>query len=568
MPHLRRSLTLLIALFVSTASIRGFAQDAAPVPPAFEAKQGLVVSAQSDASEAGADVLRRGGTAVDAAVATAFALAVTHPEAGNIGGGGFMLVFPGDNRPPVCIDYRETAPAASSERMFAPDDGRFTCKMVGVPGTVRGLELAHRNFGKLPWRDLVMPSVHLAEQGFIVDQYLSDSLNELLKESPDFAELQRVYGKDGGQTPWRPGDRLVLPDLAKTLSAIADGGPDAFYRGPVADQLVAEMQAGHGIITHDDLLAYQAKKREPVHGTYRGFDIYGPPPPSSGGVCLLEMLNILEPLELRRHGRNSSEAMHFTVEAMKRAYCDRARYIGDPDFTAIPAELTDKAYAKQLAEKIPAWQSTPSAELAPEIALPPEGNHTTHFSVVDASGMAVSNTYTLEESYGARIVVKGAGFLLNNQMGDFNWQPGVTDRSGKIGTLANVIAPGKRMLSSQCPIVVARDGRAVLVTGSPGGRTIINTVLHVVLGVLEYELDLRAAVDAPRYHHQWLPDEVTFERNADAAYRAAIQRLRLIGHKTKLTDVQGSAHSIQIDPETGKKIGAADLRRSGAAAGN
>lgn len=532
-----------------------------------EAEHGLVVSAQRDASAIGVAAMKRGGTAVDAAVATAFALAVTHPEAGNIGGGGFMLIFPGDGRPPVCIDYRETAPAASTERMFASDEGRFTCKMVGVPGTVRGLELAHREFGKLPWRDVVMPSAELAEQGFVVDAYLAESLNELIKESSEFPELLRVYGKDGGKSPWAAGDRLVLPELAKTLRAIAEQGPDAFYTGAIADQFVAEMQAGKGLITRDDLAGYQAKRREPIYGTYRGYDIYGPPPPSSGGVCLVEMLNILEPLELRRHGRNSAEAMHFTIEAMKRAYCDRARYLGDPDFHEIPARLTEETYAQELSTKIPPWNATPSEQLAPEIALPPEGNHTTHFSVLDEHGMAVANTYTLEESYGARIVVRGAGFLLNNEMGDFNWQPGVTDRDGKIGTAANVIAPGKRMLSSQCPVVVARDGRAVLVTGSPGGRTIINTVLHVVLGVLEYDLGMREAVDAPRYHHQWLPDATTFERNSDAAYRAAIQRLKLMGHKTKLTDVQGSAHSIQIDPATGKKTGAADVRRSGAAEG-
>lgn len=552
-------------LFLAFAS-PGIAQEPAPTGT-IHAEHGLVVSAERNASQIGVAALQRGGTAVDAAVAAAFALAVTHPEAGNIGGGGFMLIFPGDGRPPICIDYRETAPAAATARMFARDESRFTCKAVGLPGTVRGLELAHREFGKLPWRDLVLPSVELAERGFAIDKYLADSLNELLAESKEFPELRRVYGKDGGTAPWAAGDRLVLPDLAKTLRAIAEPGPDAFYSGPIADQIVAEMRSGNGRITHADLAAYQAQRREPIHGTYRGYDIYGPPPPSSGGVCLVEMLNILEPLELRRHGRHSAEAMHFTVEAMKRAYCDRARQLGDPDFTTIPAELTTKEYARELASKIPAWQSTPSEQLAPEIALAPEGNHTTHFSVIDANGMAVANTYTLEESYGSRIVVRGAGFLLNNEMGDFNWLPGVTDRTGRIGTAANVIAPGKRMLSSQCPVVVARDGRAVLVTGSPGGRTIINTVLHVVLGVLEYELDVQAAVDAPRYHHQWLPDETAFERHADTAYRAAIQRLKLMGHKTKLTDEQGSAHTIHVDPNTGQKTGAADMRRTGAAEG-
>ncbi len=532
-----------------------------------EVEHGVVVSAQRDASEVGVDVLMRGGNAVDAAVATAFALAVTHPEAGNIGGGGFMLVFPGEARAPVCVDYRETAPAAATETMFTPGESRFTCKYVGVPGTVRGLELAHREFGKLPWSELVSPAVQLAEEGFALDQYLADSLNELLKESPDFAELQRVYGKDGGKAEWREGDRLALPELATSLRAIAEHGPNAFYDGVVAEQLVAEMTAGEGLISRDDLRGYQAKLREPIRGTYRGYHIFAAPPPSSGGICLVEMLNILEPLELRRHGRHSAEAMHFTIEAMQRAFCDRARHLGDPDFNTIPAELTDKAYAKQLMEAIPAWQATQSETLAPEIPLAGEGPNTTHFSVIDATGMAVANTYTLEESYGARIVVRGAGFLLNNEMGDFNPQPGVTNRTGQIGTSANIIAPGKRMLSSMCPVIVAQDGRAVLVTGSPGGRTIINTVLSVVLGVLEYELDVRSAVDAPRWHHQWLRDETIFERSADSAYRAAIQRLKLMGHKTKLTDVQGSAHSIYIDKQSGRRHGAADVRRSGHAAG-
>ncbi|MDZ4782365.1 MAG: gamma-glutamyltransferase [Planctomycetia bacterium] len=532
-----------------------------------EVEHGVVVSAQRDASEVGVDVLQRGGNAVDAAVATAFALAVTHPEAGNIGGGGFMLVFPGDGRAPVCVDYRETAPAAATATTFTPGESRFTCKYVGVPGTVRGLELAHREFGKLSWSELVSPAVKLAEEGFALDKYLANSLNELLKESPDFAELQRVYGKDGGKAEWHEGDQLVLPELGKSLRAIAEHGPSAFYDGEIAEQLVAEMTAGGGLIARDDLRGYQAKLREPIRGVYRGYDIYAAPPPSSGGICLIEMLNILEPLELRKHGRHSAEAMHFTIEAMQRAFCDRARHLGDPDFNTIPADLTDKAYAKKLSEAIPAWQATRSDTLAPEIPLAGEGPNTTHFSVIDASGMAVANTYTLEESYGARIVVRGAGFLLNNEMGDFNPQPGVTTRTGQIGTPANIIAPGKRMLSSMCPLIVAQEGRAVLVTGSPGGRTIINTVLSIVLGVLEYELDVRAAVDAPRWHHQWLPDETIFERSADSAYRAAIQRLKLMGHKTKLSDVQGSAHSIYVDPKSKKRIGAVDLRRTGHAAG-
>jgi gamma-glutamyltranspeptidase/glutathione hydrolase len=320
-----KSMRCVVALLALLAVPHGlFAQgDAAPEAArgSIEVEHGAVVSAQRDASEVGVDVLKRGGNAVDAAVATAFALAVTHPEAGNIGGGGFMLVFPGDGRAPVCVDYRETAPVAATATMFTPGENRFTCKYVGVPGTVRGLELAHREFGKLPWSELVAPAVKLAKDGFALDKYLADSLNELLKESPEFVELQRAYGKDGGKAEWREGDRLVLPELGKSLRAIAEHGPNAFYDGVIAEQLVAEMKSGDGLISRDDLRGYQAKLREPIRGVYRGYDIYAAPPPSSGGICLIEMLNILEPLELRKHGRHSAEAMHFTIEAMQRAFC-------------------------------------------------------------------------------------------------------------------------------------------------------------------------------------------------------------------------------------------------------
>ena len=554
---------------VFVAAAVGFLAPFAAAADRVEAQRGMVVSVSPPGSDVGAEILKQGGNAVDAAVATAFALAVTHPAAGNIGGGGFMMIYPGGGKEPVCIEYRETAPAAATRTMFSPDGSSFGHKIVGVPGTVRGMALAHQKFGKLPWKQLVLPAVRLAGQGFAVDAPLAKDVNKILsdKATQPFAEMRRVFAAPQAAGEWKPGDTLTQPDLAATLQLIADDGPDAFYSGKIADQLVSEMQSGGGLITKADLAGYQARARTPVRGTYRGYDIFGPPPPSSGGTCLIEMLNMLEPFELRQRGRWSAETLHLMLEAMKRAYCDRARHLGDPGFTQIPSHLTTKEYARSLAKGIDLQRATPSEKLAPEIELAAEGESTTHFSVVDGSGMAVANTYTLENSYGSRVVVRGAGFLLNNEMGDFNWRPGHTDRKGKIGTPANQIEPGKRMLSSQTPVIVARDGRAVLVTGSPGGRTIINTLLCVVLNVLEFEMDLHEAVEAPRLHHQWLPDQARFEGLKQPQYAKAFDLLRSMGHSIDTASPrQGDAHSIWIDP-SGKLHGVADKRINGKAAG-
>jgi gamma-glutamyltranspeptidase/glutathione hydrolase len=324
------------------------------------------------------------------------------------------------------------------------------------------------------------------------------------------------------------------------------------------------MQAGGGLITRDDLAGYHADVRTPVHGTYRGYDVYAPPPPSSGGICLIEMLNVLENFDLRKQGRWSPETLHLMTETMRRAYCDRARYLGDPDFVKVPSHLTSKEYARKLADQIDRKRATRSEDLAKDIPLAREGDSTTHFSIIDRDGLAVANTYTLERSYGSRVVVKGAGFLLNDEMIDFNWRPGVTDREGAIGTEPNQIAPGKRMLSSQTPTIVARNGKAVLVTGSPGSRTIINTVLGVTINVIDFDMDIRAAVDAPRLHHQWFPDVVRFEGMAD--YGPAVEQLQKMGHKVASAR-QGDAHSIWIDSKTGVIYGAADHRVSGQAVG-
>jgi gamma-glutamyltranspeptidase/glutathione hydrolase len=499
-------------------------------------------------------------------VATALALAVTYPAAGNIGGGGFMVVHPpaGAGAPTV-FEYRETAPAAATKDMFARGVNRYSHKVVGVPGTVRGLELAHRRFGKLPWPAVVAPAIRLAAEGFPLDAGLAASLNALVDHSQDHAELRRVFGKSGGAEDWQPGDKLVQPDLANTLKLIAGQGAEAFYTGPVADLIEAEMKAGRGYITKSDLAAYRAKERAPIHGTYRGYDVYGPPPPSSGGIGLVEMLNVLENFDLAKHDRFAPEMLHLMAEAMRRAYCDRARYLGDPDFTSIPAHLTTKEYAKKLATSIDPARATRSVDLAKDITFADgEGDNTTHFSVIDKDGMAVSNTYTLEHSFGSKVVVRGAGFLLNNEMMDFNHRPGVTTRMGTIGTPANEIAPGKRMLSSMTPTIVAKGGKVLLVTGSPGSRTIINTVLCVVVNVLDYGMDARAAVDAPRQHHAWLPDELRLERGP--ATIAVADRLRAMGHKVNFAK-QGDAHTIVVDPKTGAYYGAEDGRIHGKATG-
>ena len=522
----------------------------------------MVVAVSPAGAEVGSDVLKKGGNAVDAAVATALAQAVTWPAAGNIGGGGFMLVYPGGNAEPVVFDYREVAPAAAAKTMFTRKENAYSPKAVGVPGTVAGLALAHARFGKLPWKDVVKPAQTLAEEGFTIDPILASSLNAVVESATDYPELRRVLGK--GEGTWRAGDRLVQKDLARTLKRIADHGADGFYKGETADLFAAEMKADGGIITKEDLASYQARARTPIHGVYRGYDVYGPPPPSSGGVCLMEMLNILENFDLRKQGRWSPETLHLMIEAMRRSYCDRARYLGDQDFVKIPDFLTNKEYAKKLADGIDKNKATPSAELAKDIPLTREGDNTTHFSVIDGDGMAVSTTYTLEHSYGSRIVVKGAGFLLNNEMGDFNWFPGETNAKGRIGTTPNQIAPGKRMLSSQCPTIVTHNGKVLLVTGSPGDRTIINTVLCVVINVIDFDMDARAAVDAPRLHHAWFPDEARFEGTTD--YSDAVNRLKAMGHVIVGTH-QGDAHTIWVNPRTGAYIGAEDRRIDGKAAG-
>lgn len=555
-----------LLLVVGLAVIAGPAAHSRPATQeGISSRSGLVVCTSAPACDAGAAILAKGGNAVDAAVATAFALAVTLPSAGNIGGGGFMVVRR-PNGDVTTFDYREKAPLKATRTMYMRD-GKVVSSLTsagylapGVPGSVRGLALAHRKFGKLPWQDVVMPGVLLAEEGFAMSPALARGLNaQIAGAMGRFPASVAAYGKPGGGA-WAGGDRIVLADLGKSLRAIATEGPDVFYKGWIADRIAADMAANGGLISKEDLAAYEAKERAPVKGTFRGFDIVSMAPPSSGGVALIQMLNMLERFDLKAKGAASPEAKHLEIEAMRRAYLDRARHLGDPDFVEVPlARLLSKDYARTLAATIDPARATSSVELGKDIVTTStqEAEETTHFSVIDREGMAVSNTTTLEGSYGSHVVVKGAGFLLNNEMGDFNKNPGVTLPDGTIGTPANLIDPGKRMLSSMTPTIVSKDGKVVLITGSPGGRTIINTVFNVVLNVTEFGMDVRAAVDAPRMHHQWLPDQVTLERAA--ATPETVEKLKALGHAVRDTSGQGDANSIGVDA-AGVAWGAADRR--------
>ena len=520
--------------------------------------RGLVVSQERLASEAGAQVLREGGNAVDAAVATAFALAVVHPAAGNLGGGGFLLSRQPDGAA-AFYDFREKAPAVAHPRMWQKD-GRYdpalhhdSLAAVGVPGTVAGLREAWRRHGRLPWARLLRPAIALARDGFVLTENQARSLAGVLPEfrrhAPTLAQFSR------GGDPLQAGDRLVQRDLARTLQRLARDWKD-FYRGETARLIVREMRREGGLITAADLRAYRPAQREPLKGSYRGFEVLAAPPPSSGGQVLLEALNLLEGYDLKALGPQSAGAVHLGAEALRRAFADRAQHLGDPDFNPdLPlARLTSKAYAAELRASIRPDRASVSDPA--RFAWPAERPDTTHLSVLDRSGWAVSLTYTLEDSYGVRRIVPGAGFLLNNELGDFNAEPGRTDATGLIGTAPNLAAPGKRPLSSMCPVILVQGGRAFLVSGSPGGRTIPATVLNTVLNTVDFGLDAQAAVDAPRFHHQWLPDRLQVERALPETARAGLQAL---GHTLREVRAQGCAQVILV--RDGRAQGGADLRR-------
>ena len=528
----------------------------------------MVVSQNAMASRIGRDVLKEGGDAVDAVVAAAFALAVVHPTAGNVGGGGFLLLRKAGGET-AFYDFRETAPAKASPTMWLVD-GKYdedrhhdTVLSIGVPGTVAGLHLAWRENGKLPWKRLLAPAIRLAREGFVVSPELARSLAKNLFSEKRPPWTVAAFTKNG--VPYAAGDVLKQPDLARTLGRIAERGPAGFYEGETARLIVKEMERSGGIITRADLAAYRAKRREPVRGTYRGYEVISAPPPSSAGVALVEMLNVLEGYDLAKSGFGSADTIHLAAEAMRRAYADRARFLADPDFEHdMPiARLTSKEYAADLRKTISPAHASPSSPSRFE--WPHESAETTHVSAVDAGGNAVSMTYTLEDGYGSKRVVPGAGFLLNNEMGDFNAGPGLTDATGLIGTEPNLAAPGKRMLSSMAPTIVTKDGRPVLVTGALGGRTIINTVLETILDVVDFGMNAREAVDAPRFHHQWLPDRIEYERVGFSP--DPLRLLEAKGHALKPARSQGVEQVIALESD-GVLAGASDSRDpDGGAAG-
>ncbi len=552
---------------VAVVAISSLSLQAGSAP--IRAKTGMVVSQSDIASRVGFDVIKNGGNAVDAAVATAFALAVTHPTAGNIGGGGF-LVFRAASGAATSYDFREAAPAGAGPEMWLKD-GKYdfdlhhnSHRSVGVPGTVAGLHLAWKEQGSKPWKDLVAPAVALARDGFEVSHGLARSLAGQLDEFKRFPASLAQFSKAG--QPYQAGDVLKQPDLARTLQRIADQGPAGFYEGETAALIEKEMQAHNGLITRDDLKKYQAKKRDVIKGTYRGHEIIGMAPPSSGGIAVVTMLNILEGYDLKANGYGSAKNLHLIAESMRRAFADRAQYLGDPDFvTNMPVtRLISKEYGETLRKTISpdkASKSSPSS-----FTWPTESQETTHFSVVDANRNAVSLTYTLEYGYGSRIVVPGAGFLLNNEMGDFNAGPGLTDERGLIGTPPNLAQVGKRMLSSMSPTIVAKDGQLLMVTGSPGGRTIINTVLMTILNVIDFGMNAQEAVDAGRMHHQWLPDRLSMERFGFSA--DTIATLKNMGHTVTEAGNQGVAEVIVFNQKDNMLEGGMDRRApDGGAAG-
>ena len=542
-----------------------------PTPGAIHAvvaEHGMVVAQERLAAQIGADILRRGGNAVDAAVATGFAMAVSYPRAGNIGGGGFMVVHSAERHADVAIDYRETAPAATTRDIFLGPDGkpdnarsRDSALSIGVPGTVAGLALALDKYGSghFTLADLLKPAIALATDGIPVADDIADTLPFMRRRLARWPSSSAMFAKADG-TPLHEGDTLIQKDLAATLAAIAEQGPRGFYQGPVAEKLVKAIDGAGGIMTLDDLKSYQPVIRAPVRGSYRGYDIVSMPQPSSGGVVLLETLNILEGLPMSGMKQGSASSLHVMIEAMKRAYADRAHYLGDPAFADAPvATLISKEYAAKQRASIDLDRATPSSDAL--FATPREGGNTTHFSVVDGSGNAVSNTYTLNFPYGVGLVANGTGVLLNNELDDFTAAPGASNAFGLVGFEANLPGPGKRPLSSMSPTIVLKDGKPVLVTGSPGGSRIISTVLQVIVNVIDYRMDVAAAVAAPRLHHQWLPDEVRIEHGFS---EEALAGLRAKGHNVVEPMGQTSANSIEVTPNG--LLGAPDPRSRGAAA--
>lgn len=544
---------------------------AAPIPAGTPvvADKAMVVSAHPEATRVGVEIMRQGGNAYDAAVAVQFALAVVLPVAGNIGGGGFLL-YRGADGQEGALDFRETAPAAATRDMYLDAQGNIIPNLstlghraAGVPGTVAGMVELHKKLGKLTWAQVVQPAVDLAANGVKLTPKEAAGLN---RTRDDFAKVN-PYNSYLRPAVWQEGELMKLPELAATLSRIRDQGRAGFYEGATADFIVAEMQRGRGIISKADLAGYQPKWRTPLHGQYRGHDVLTFPPPSSGGVALLQMLQMLEQnVNLYGLGWHSPQATHWITEAQRRVYADRATYLGDPDFGKVPvAQLLDKQYNQQRMNTAQAYRATPSAQVAAGTGLPAyESDQTTHYNIVDAQGNAVSCTTTLNGAYGSKVVVAGAGFILNNEMDDFSSKPGVPNAYGLVGGTANAIAPGKRMLSSMTPAIFTKNGKLALVVGTPGGSTIITSVLQASLNVLDYGMNAQQAVAAPRLHHQWLPDQIDVE--AGALLPAAEDTLRARGYVLKPRSAWGRIEVIRVLPG-GRLEGGADPRGDDTAAG-
>jgi gamma-glutamyltranspeptidase/glutathione hydrolase len=564
---IRRRLTAFLLVIALTTSAYPASRE--PV----RGRHGMVASTSEIASRVGAQIMKKGGNAVDAAVAVALALAVTWPSAGNLGGGGFMLIRTAGGSAEA-IDYRERAPEAATREMYLDAKGNLIrgastegYRAVGVPGTVAGLALAHKRHGHLPWADLVEPAERLARDGFTANYFFVRTLRGRTSSErlSKFPESRRIFLGDG--KPVAEGERFTQPELARTLSRIRIHGADGFYRGETARLLVDDMKSHGGLITVKDLEDYQPTVRKPLYGAYRGYDIITMPPPSSGGIALLEMLNMLETRDLKSAGHNSAAAIHLLTEAMRRAFADRASYLGDADFVKVPvAGLTDRSYAlSRFSDFEPAHASSSKTVGA---GKPPgyESAETTHFTIVDDQGNVVTNTYTLNDTFGSGVTVKGAGFLLNDEMDDFTSKPGLPNDYQLIQGEANAIAPHKRPLSSMTPTIVLRDGKLFFAIGSPGGPTIINTVLQVVVNVIDYGMDIQQAVDEPRVHHQWLPDEIFWEDFGLS--RDTREALETMGHvfREKAGNL-GDAQGIMVDPKTGVLLGASDPRLGGVPVG-
>jgi gamma-glutamyltranspeptidase/glutathione hydrolase len=570
----------VLLLVVAAFCVPAVAENA--VRPAHGSKA-MVATVHPEASKVGVAIMLQGGNAVDAAVAIGFALAVVYPEAGNIGGGGFLLFRRPDGEVHF-VDYREKAPAKATANMYLdsqgnviPDMSTIGYKAIGVPGSVAGLVYAQKHWGKLTLKQVMEPAIRLARDGFVLDYNETRAFRD--SQLAQFPESHRIFQRDGDY--YQPGDVFKQPELARTLERIADN-PDDFYHGALARELAAAMQKGGGLITADDLAQYEVKERQPIRGTYRGYEIISAPPPSSGGIALVESLNILEGYDLTKQGDRSAQSIHLTAEAFQRAFFDRAEFLGDPDFAKIPvAQLMDKRYGNAWRETIPLRRATPSADLRrpsvftqldsyasshPQPKSIHESNHTTHYSVVDPEGNAVSVTTTLNDGFGSRVTAEGLGFLLNNEMDDFTSKPGVPNLYGLLQGPANAIGPGKRPLSAMTPTIVLKNGKLFLVLGSPGGPTIITTVANVLMGVVDYGLNIEQAVNAPRFHDQWMPDQIELEAVGFSPDTIGI--LEHMGHKIKMTHgYWGDAECIAVDQKTGELLGASDGRNDGKAVG-